>query len=125
MSRASLPSCTDCVRRLPPSLSNSRLECVFTVFSLTNSRAAISRLLSPGGDQTRISSSRGVMPSSFIRLLSAAVDGPPPCASCRGNLRLLSRQRDPEPDAQPGEEHSHQAAVNCHRMYDYQETVLG
>jgi hypothetical protein len=30
------------VRRLAPSLSKTRLVCVFTVFSLTNSRSAIS-----------------------------------------------------------------------------------
>src|SRR5467141_5458655 len=41
ISRAVLPICTACVRRLAPSLSNSRLEWVFTVFSLTNSRPAI------------------------------------------------------------------------------------
>src|ERR1700689_5515442 len=43
----SLPNCTACVRRFAPSLSKTRLEWVFTVFSRTNSRAAISRLLNP------------------------------------------------------------------------------
>ena len=37
ISRAVLPICTAWVRRFAPSLSNSRLEWVFTVFSLTKS----------------------------------------------------------------------------------------
>jgi hypothetical protein len=35
ISPEAFPICTAWVRRLVPSLSNSRLECVFTVFSLT------------------------------------------------------------------------------------------
>ena len=42
-----LASCTACVRRLAPSLSNTRLVWVLIVFSLTNSRSAISLLLRP------------------------------------------------------------------------------
>src|SRR6185437_859165 len=44
---SSFAICTACVRRLASSLSNRRLECVFTVFSLTKSFSAISRLLKP------------------------------------------------------------------------------
>ena len=48
---------------------------VFTVFSLTNSRAAISRLLKPAAMRPRISSSRAVMPSWLTRV-SSATNGP-------------------------------------------------
>jgi len=58
-----------------PSLSKSRLEWVFTVFSLTNSRAAISRLLKPAAMRPTISSSRAVMPSWLTRV-SSATNGP-------------------------------------------------
>src|SRR5215472_15649542 len=55
----SLPRCTAWVLRLVPSLSKTRLEWVLTVFSLTKSFCAISRLLIPCEICTRISSSRG------------------------------------------------------------------
>ena len=45
INRSSFPNWTAWVRRRAPSLSNTRLECVLTVFSLTYTRAAISLLL--------------------------------------------------------------------------------
>src|SRR5690349_4908345 len=51
---ASFAIWTAWVRRRAFSLSNNRLECVFTVFSLTNSWAAISRLLNPAAMRVRI-----------------------------------------------------------------------
>ena len=46
------------------------------MFSLTNNRAAISRLLNPPAISPRISSSRGVMPSLLTRAWSTT-NGPP------------------------------------------------
>src|SRR5436190_21513440 len=125
ISRAVLPICTAWVRRLAPSLSNSRLEWVFTVFSLTNSRPAISRLLNPLAMSPRISSSRAVMPSSLTRISSAA-NGP------RGrrrdfledHRRFLSGECLPEPDAQSRKQRRDQRAVDFDGMLDYQEPVL-
>ena len=58
ISPSSLPICTACVLRLALSLSNRRLECDFTVFSLTKSFSAISRLLMPFAINSSISSSK-------------------------------------------------------------------
>ena len=54
----SFPICTAWVRRRALRLSNRRLEWVLTVFSLTKSFSAISRLLRPLAISSRISSSR-------------------------------------------------------------------
>src|SRR3984957_13949541 len=75
----SLPSCTAWVRRLAPNLSKTRLEWVFTVFSLTKSLAAISRLLRPWAINSRISSSRGVIPR-ISRFFSSGIKGSAPGA---------------------------------------------
>lgn len=72
-----LASWTAWVRRLAPSLSNTRLVWVFTGCWLTNSRLALSWLLSPSAIYWRTSSSRGVMPSSsiFNRLVTNGTAG--------------------------------------------------
>src|SRR5438445_5174797 len=67
----SFPNCTAWVRRRALSLSNRRLEWVLTVFSLTKSFSAISRLLRPLAISSRISSSRRVIPSSQSRLVQS------------------------------------------------------
>ena len=101
MSPISFPICTACVRRFALSLSNSRLECVLTVFSLTNSFSAISRLLIPCAISARISSSRFVMPRSFSRV-SLSANG------CAGDLLddhnlFFLRELQSEPDPHAGE----------------------
>ena len=50
-------------RSLDPVLAKIRLMCVFTVWLLRNSRAAISGLVSPWAMSARISASRCVSPS--------------------------------------------------------------
>src|SRR4051812_22266927 len=67
MRPAARAASTALIRRLTPSLSITRPACVFTVFSLTKSVAAISRVLRPRAISCRISNSRGVIASSRNR----------------------------------------------------------
>ena len=97
--------------------------CVFTVFSLTNSFSAISRLLSPAAIASRISSSRGVMPSWLSRA-SFTLEGP-----VRRYGDLLQDhpgfgQLEPEPDAERDEDERNDAAVDLERVLEDQEAVL-
>src|SRR5580704_2172896 len=72
---SSLLRWTASVRRRAPSLSKARLQCVFTVFSLTKRVSPISRLLRPRATSSRISSSRRVMPRRSRTVSSVATMG--------------------------------------------------
>ena len=105
-------------------------ECVFTVFSLTNSRPAISRLLNPVAMSPRISISRGVIPSWLTRVSSGD-------ERTHGLDRRLRRDFlddhfhgfflvsvCPSQMPSPANRAATKGAVNLHRMLDDQEAVL-
>ena len=81
------------MRRPTPSLSKSRDECVFTVFSEMNRRAPISRFDRPSAMSTRISCSRGVMPSS-CSLVGSGENGPTGGADEDDDVADLAHQID-------------------------------
>ena len=124
MRRALFPIWTACVRRRAPSLSKRRLACVFTVFSETKRRSAISRLLRPEAIRSRISSSRGVMPSS-PRRAGVRHEGLGRRQSDLPHVRQLpASQRAAEPDPDTRREGSDQAGIDLDRVRNDEEPVL-
>jgi hypothetical protein len=142
MSRALLPICTAWVRRFAPSLSNSRLEWVFTVFSLTNRRSAISPIAQAVRDEAEnfqfaggdgelagprlVGDKRIVLPSLRRNFSNDCFrDNPFDNRFPDDRLRPLSSQRQPQPDAERGKKCGDQRAVDFDRMLDNQEAILG
>ena len=135
MSPASFARCTACVRRRAESLPNTRAACVFTVFSLTNNRFAISRLLNPAASSSRISSSRGVMPSCSSRVSFRAngpvdrhryLDGDLDMNGHLAHDHRLARPRElePEPDPDSREEDRDEPAIDLERSLDDEIAIL-
>ena len=99
------------------------------MFSLTNSRSAISRLLSPAAIASRISSSRGVMPScSQPRLVALERPGDRHAHLHRhfphDHGLARPRELEAEPDPERREEQRDDAAVDLERVLEDEKAVL-
>jgi hypothetical protein len=104
MRREVLASWTAWVRRLAPSLSKRRLEWVFTVFSLTKRRAAISRLLRPADEAEDFEFARGDGELGEARFVEDEGFGGLGGDFVDDDGRFFSSEGEAEPDAESGEE---------------------